>query len=75
MNEPKPGDREFLQDLAVTIKSRLPDAFVFFLLAGPSGEGGRTGYVSNMRREDAINVMKEFLIKCSAADDWMKHLK
>ena len=73
MNEPKPGDRELLQDLAVTIKSRLPDGFVFFLLA--IGEGGRTGYVSNMRREDAINVMKEFLIKCSAADDWMKHLK
>lgn len=74
-NEAKPEDRQFLQDLGGQIKGRLPDGWGFFLLAAPFGDTkSRAVYVSNMKRESAINCMKEWLIKCSASEDWMKHI-
>lgn len=70
-------NREFLQKAADAVKAKLPDNYAFLLLASPFGNEGdnRLVYVSNMRREDAINVLKEFLIKCGAAEDWMQHIK
>lgn len=70
-------NREFLTEAAKAIDARLPDNYAFILLAAPRGnEGdGRLVYTASMRREDAINVMKEFLLKCGAAEDWMRHIK
>jgi hypothetical protein len=68
-------NKEYLQRIAGQIKAELPDGYGFFLLAAPySGAQSRASYISNMHREDAINVMKEFLIKAGAEEDWMKHL-
>jgi hypothetical protein len=32
-------------------------------------------YKSNAKREDAVNTLKEWLIKASGEEDWMKHIK
>jgi len=70
-------DREFLNEAAKAIKDKLPDNYGFILMAAPfEGEGdNRLVYLSTMKREDAINVLKEFLIKCSGEEEWLKHLK
>jgi len=31
-------------------------------------------YVSNSRREDVLNVLKEWILKCGAAEDWMRDI-
>jgi hypothetical protein len=59
----------------------LPDNHGFILMVVPYGSGeGRLEYLSNLKREDAINLLKEFLIKeflikCGAEEDWMKHIR
>lgn len=68
-------NREFLQLAAQEIQARLPDNWGFILLAAPYGEGGRLVYTSSVERESAIAMLKEFLIRAGAAEDWMKHLK
>ena len=70
-------DREYLKEAARAVEAKLPDNHGFLLLVAPFGEGtdNRLTYISSMRREDAINVLKEFLLKCGAAEDWMKHIK
>ena len=70
-------DREYLKEAARAVEAKLPDNHAFLLLVAPFGEGenNRLTYISFMRREDAINVLKEFLLKCGAAEDWMKHIK
>lgn len=70
-------DREFLKEAANAVKAKLPDNYGFIILATPfDGEGDkRLVYISNMQREGAINSMKEWLLKCGAAEDWMKHIK
>ena len=39
------------------------------------GENNRLTYISSMHRADAINVLKEWLIKASGEEEWMKHIK
>lgn len=70
-------DREFLKEAAQQVKAKLPDNYGFILLAFPfNGEGdARLVYISNAQRTDALNAMKEWLLKCGAAEDWMKHIK
>lgn len=70
-------DREFLKEAADGVRDRLPDGYGFILLAfGFDGEGDkRLLYISNAKREDVINAMKAWLLKCGAAEDWMKHIK
>lgn len=70
-------DRQFLRDTADLVKARLPDNYGFILIAAPFNHEGdnRLVYTASIRREDAINLLKEFLLKCSAAEDWMKHIK
>lgn len=70
-------DKEFLKLAAQAVEAKLPDNHGFILLVTPYGEGdnNRLAYISSMQREDAINVLKEWLIKCGAAEDWMKHIK
>lgn len=69
-------DRQFLKDTADLVKARLPDNYGFIVLAAPFNGGGDARLVctSNIRREDAIAMLKEWLLKCSAAEDWMKHI-
>lgn len=69
-------DKEYLKLAAQAVEAKLPDNHGFILLVAPYGDGdnNRLSYISSMRREDAINVLKEWLIKCGAAEDWMKHL-
>jgi hypothetical protein len=70
-------DREFLNEAARAIEAKLPDNHGFILLVAPYGEGEnkRTVYISSMRRESAINLIKEWMIKASGPEDWMKHIK
>ena len=70
-------DREFLKEAAHAVKAKLPDGYGFILLAFPfNGEAdARLVYISNAQRTDALNTMKEWLLKCGAAEDWMKHIK
>lgn len=70
-------DKEYLKEAARAIEAKLSDNHGFILLVGPYGDdpGNRLTYISSMRREDAINVMKEWLIKAGAEEDWMKHIK
>ena len=70
-------NREFLKDMATVVESKLPDNYGFIVLAVPfNGEGDkRLVYTSNCNRPDAINLIKEFLIRCGAEEDWMKHIK
>ena len=70
-------DREYLKEAARAVEAKLPDNHGFILLASEFGDGGdkRLFYISSMRREDAINVMKEWLLKAGAAEDWMRHIK
>ena len=69
-------DKEYLKLAAKAVEEKLPDNHGFILLVAPFGEGenNRLAYISSMRREDAVNAMKEWLIKAGAAEDWMKHL-
>lgn len=70
-------DRQFLRETAELVKARLPDNYGFIVLAAPfNGEGdNRLVYTSNIQRGDAIAMLKEWLLKCGAAEDWMKHIK
>lgn len=68
-------NRQFLQLMAEDVSKRLPDKWTFIVLAAPVGEGGQLVYASNMKRADAINVLREFLIKASGPEEWLKHLK
>lgn len=70
-------DREYLREMARLLEAKLPDNHGFILLTFPFGDdpGNRLNYTSNARREDAINVLKEFLIQAGHAEDWMKHLQ
>lgn len=68
-------NRDYLKEAAKAVESKLPDNYKFILMAAPAGEDGRLFYISTMRREDAINVLKEWLIKASGEEEWMKHIK
>lgn len=70
-------DKEYLKEAARVLETKLPDNHGFILLIAPFGDSpnNRLTYVANMRREDAINALKEFLLKAGAAEDWMKHIK
>ena len=69
--------KQYLQDCAEEIAKRLPDNHGFILLTFPFGQqvNARIGYVSNARREDAINALKEWLIKASGPEDWMRNIQ
>lgn len=67
----------FLVDAARAVRDKLPDNYAFIVLACPfNGEGdNQLVYISNAQRTDAINMLKEWLLKCGAAEDWMQHIK
>lgn len=70
-------DKEYLREMAEIVSQKLPDNHGFILLAfdfGVPTESSRLVYTSNANRSDAINVMKEFLIKAGHEEDWMRHI-
>ncbi|MCC7374289.1 MAG: hypothetical protein IT581_06520 [Verrucomicrobiales bacterium] len=74
-DHPKAQDtRARMQDIGHAVNERIPEGFAFFVLIAPPSGSGRANYCSNMKREDAVKVMKEFLIKAGAAEDWMQHI-
>jgi hypothetical protein len=71
-----PTDSDTMRLIAGDVKRSLPPGYGFFVLVAPfDSEDGRANYVSNMTRETALLVMKEFLLRAGAAEDWMKHIK
>lgn len=68
-------DREWLQLAAKAAHERMPDGWCFILMAANVGDDGRLVYASNMTRETAINTLKEWLIKASGEEEWMRHIK
>jgi hypothetical protein len=70
-----PLDKDYMREAAKAIGDRLPDNHGFLLLTAPFGEDGRMFYVSSMVREDALSLLKEFLLKSGESEDWMKHIK
>lgn len=70
-------DKEYLKEAAKAVNAKLPDNHGFILLVAPYGEGenNRLTYISSMTRETAIAALKEWLIKSSGEEEWMKHLK
>lgn len=68
-------DKEYLKEAAKAVHAKLPDHHGFILIAVPhAGGDGRLKYISSLKREDAVNVLKEWLINCGHEEDWMKHL-
>lgn len=70
-----PMNKEYLQEAAKAVQAKLPDEHGFILFVAPFGEGKRLVYVSTFDRSDALNVLKEFLLRNDQAEDWMKHIK
>lgn len=65
-----------MQDAARLVRMGLPDDAVFYLFVSAVGElaGNRAHYVSDMRREDALKAMAEFLIENGQDPKaWGKH--
>lgn len=70
-----PMNKDYLQEAAKAVQARLPDQHGFILLVTPFGEGKRLVYVSTFERSDALNVLKEFLLRNDQAENWMKHIE
>lgn len=70
----QPEIRRRLNDIACAINERLPEGHGFIVLTFKFDPGGSLNYASNADRKDCIAVLKEFLIKTGAAEDWMKHI-
>lgn len=71
----KEGDKEFMQLAGQAAHYRLPDNWGFILFAFPFGETGRARYCANAQREDAINLIKEWMKAQKSYEAWMKHVK
>ena len=57
-------DKDYLREMAKLVQAKLPDNFGFLLLAAPYGDSqGRLVYTSTMKREGAVNLVKEWMIK------------
>lgn len=75
MNNPEVSKR--MQDIARSVKWRLPENWGFFVMVFPHGEGPerRCNYVSNADRQDVINVIKEWMVRGGAQENWMKDIQ
>lgn len=70
-------DKEYLKEAARVVEAKLPDNYGFILLVAPFGKGenNRLTYISSMNRVDAINILKEWLVRVGGEEEWMKHIK
>jgi hypothetical protein len=63
--------KEVMQDMADYVKMRIGNEFGFVILIYQHGTSGRMNYVSNSKRQDVIEAMKEFIAKTE--DAWGAH--
>lgn len=71
-------DEENVTALCKLIDGFLPEGYHFTLFMAPFGDGthgDRLRYASNANREQVLNMLKEWMLKCGAEEDWMKHIK
>lgn len=72
----KEGDTTLMQSVAKAVDDTLPDGFGFMVFAftfdGIVNEP-RLQYASNARREDAVNVVSEWLGHQQNKENWGKH--
>ena len=70
-------DKAYLKEAARAVEAKLPDNHGFILLVAPfgAGENNRLTYISSMQRADAVNLLKEWLIRASGEEEWMTHIK
>lgn len=69
-------DKEYLKEAARALEGKLPDNHGFILMVAPfSDQPGRMCYISNMQRESAVAALKEWLLKASGPEEWMRHIK
>lgn len=55
--------------LGEIINEKADHPMCFVLMVFDIGEGGRTSYISNGRREDIIEALKEFIARQDDADN------
>lgn len=74
--------RERMTAIGDVIKAMLPKGWGFFLFVTPPEatyhnrkSDPRANYISNIQRGDALNCMKEFLVKNKYKADWMKDIE
>ena len=68
-------DVQYLKDAADAVAALLPDHHGLIIFAVPfKGGDQRVKYISNLKREDAIKMLKEWLIFASGEEEWMKHI-
>ena len=68
-------DAEYMKRAAQEIEKQFPDNTGFILFVCPYGADQTMRYTASIRREDAINVLKEWLIKAGGPEEWMKHIQ
>jgi hypothetical protein len=76
----KPGDAHYMQAAAEVVDEMIPDGHGFILFVAPyrskeDGSKGTCRYVSTIKRESVVNLLKEWLIKSSGEEEWMRHIK
>lgn len=66
-----------IQGAARAVAKSLPSRHGFIIMAFPfdDPDGNTLLYASNAKREDVLNVLKEFLLRSGAAEDWMKDIR
>lgn len=68
-------DVEYLKEAARAIEAKFPDNHGFILFVAPYGDAGKCRYIASIDRRAAINLLKEWLIKASGEEEWMRHLE
>jgi hypothetical protein len=72
-----PMAKEYLAEMTRGLEAKLPDGFGFIVMAFPCNTVGdtRLTYTSNVKRADAIEVVKAWLFHNGVEEDWLKHIK
>lgn len=70
-------DRDALGFAAQTLSQLIPAGHGFILMVMPTDghPEARLSYVASIDRKSAIGVLKEWLIRASGEEDWMKNLE
>lgn len=73
-----PQNVQYMRDASDAIMSKVPDNSGFILFVVPLGNTtgeSRLRYSSNLDRQKAIALVKEWLFRNNASEDWMKHVQ
>lgn len=70
------SDTHYIQLAAEAAKAKLPDNYGILLFAVPlTGGDNRLRYCSSIPREQAIQVVKEWLYHNGVKENWVKHIE